>query len=91
MTIPVAIVTGDTALAECAALLRHDAMWHAGRVSSNRASRIMLNGVSVARLTFRKPPAVMTSRNFAPPACAPSAAPTSCDNEVAMQPAVEAA
>ena len=34
MTIPVAIVTGDTALAECAALLRHDAMWHAGRVSS---------------------------------------------------------
>ena len=34
MTIPAAIVGGDTALAECAALLRHDAMWHAGGVSS---------------------------------------------------------
>jgi hypothetical protein len=42
-----------------------------------RASRIMLNGVSAARLTLRNPPAVMTSRNRASPACAPSAAPTS--------------
>ncbi len=33
-----------------------------------RASRIMLNGVSVARRTFAKPPAVMTSRSFASPA-----------------------
>jgi len=45
--------------------------------SYGRASRIMLNGVSVARLTLRKPPAVMTSHNLASPACAPSAAPTS--------------
>jgi len=33
-----------------------------------RASKIILNGVSVARLTEAKPPAVMTSRNFASPA-----------------------
>jgi hypothetical protein len=37
-----------------------------------RASRIMLNGVSVARRILVKPPAVMTSRSLASPACAPS-------------------
>src|SRR4051812_27418694 len=37
-----------------------------------RASKTMLNGVSVARRTLLKPPAVMTSRIFASPACAPS-------------------
>ena len=56
-----------------------------------RASRIMLKGVSAARRTLRKPPAVMTSRNFASPACAPSAAPTSCESEVGTQPIVEPA
>jgi hypothetical protein len=56
-----------------------------------RASRIMLNAVSVARLTWRKPPAVMTSRNLVSPACAPSAAPTSCDSDVGTQPMVEPA
>jgi len=34
----------------------------------SRASRIILNGVSAARLTEAKPPAVMTSRSFASPA-----------------------
>lgn len=33
-----------------------------------RASRIILNGVSAARLTEAKPPAVMTFRSFASPA-----------------------
>jgi acyl-CoA synthetase (NDP forming) len=56
-----------------------------------RASRIMLNGVSVARCTLRKPPAVMTSRNLASPACAPSAAPTSWASEVGTHTIVEAA
>src|ERR1700730_13434236 len=46
----------------------------------------MLKAVSAARLTLRNPPAVMTSRRRASPACPPSAAPTSCDSEVAMQP-----
>jgi Putative restriction endonuclease len=56
-----------------------------------RASRIMLNGVSVARRTWRKPPAVMTSRNLASPAWAPRAAPTSCASEVGTHTIVEAA
>ena len=87
MTMPVAIIAGDTALAECAALLRHDAMWHAGGVSSK--SRLEDHVERCFRGASNSSEA--TSRNFAPPACAPSAAPTSCDNEVAMQPAVEAA
>ena len=67
-----------------------------GRLNSvrdrhGRASRIMLNGVSVARLTLRNPPAVMTSRSRASPACAPSAAPTSCDNEVGTHTIVDPA
>jgi hypothetical protein len=56
-----------------------------------RASRIILNGVSVARRILVKPPAVMTSRSLASPACAPSADPTSCDSEVGTQIIVEAA
>ena len=56
-----------------------------------RASNIILKGVSVARLTERNPPAVMTSRSLVSPACAPRAAPTSCDNEVGMHTIVEAA
>ena len=70
----------------------------AGRVAGvqplrrqGRASRIMLNGVSVARRILVKPPAVMTSRSLASPACAPSAEPTSCDSEVGTQIIVEAA
>jgi hypothetical protein len=51
----------------------------------------MLNGVSVARRILVKPPAVMTSRSLASPACAPSAEPTSCDSEVGTQIIVEAA
>src|SRR2546429_690197 len=56
-----------------------------------RASRIMLNGVSAARLTLWNPPAVITSRRRASPACAPSAARTSCDSEVGTHPIVEPA
>ncbi len=56
-----------------------------------RASRIMLNGVSAALRTVPNPPAVITSRSFASPACAPSAAPTSCDSEVGTQIIVEPA
>jgi hypothetical protein len=36
----------------------------------------MLKGVSVARRIWLKPPALITFRSFASPACAPSAAPT---------------
>ena len=56
-----------------------------------RASKTMLNGVSVARRTLRKPPAMTASRSFASPACAPNAAPTSCDSDVGTQTSVEAA
>jgi hypothetical protein len=45
----------------------------------------MLKGVSTARLTLWNPPVPITSRNFASPAWAPSAAPTSCDSEVGTQ------
>ena len=41
-----------------------------------RASRIMLNGVSVALHTRPKPPSRMTADSFPKPACAPSAVPT---------------
>jgi hypothetical protein len=51
----------------------------------------MLKGVCVARLTLWKPPAPITSRSRASPACAPSAAPTSCDSEVGTQIIVESA
>ena len=56
-----------------------------------RASRIMLKGVSAARRTLEKPPFWMTSRSFVSPACAPRAAPTSCDSEVGTQIMVEPA
>ena len=56
-----------------------------------RASKTMLNGVSVARRTRLKPPAVITSRSFASPACAPKAAPTSCASEVGTHTSVDAA
>ena len=36
--------------------------------SQGRASKIILNGVSVARLTVAKPPLTITSRSFASPA-----------------------
>jgi hypothetical protein len=62
-----------------------------GEVRQGRASRIMLNGVSAARRTLEKPPLTMTSRSFASPAWAPSAAPTSCDLDVGRQIIVEAA
>jgi hypothetical protein len=56
-----------------------------------RASNTMLNGVAVARRISRKPPAVMTSRSLASPACAPNAAPTSCERDVGTHTSVDAA
>jgi hypothetical protein len=56
-----------------------------------RASRTMLKGVSVARLTLENPPLWMTSLSFFSPACAPRAAPTSCDRDVGRQIMVEPA
>ncbi len=56
-----------------------------------RASRIILKGVSAARRILEKPPLWITSRSFFSPACAPSAAPTSCDREVGRQIMVEPA
>ena len=41
-----------------------------------RASKTMLNGVSVAFRTLRNPPSVMAAESLATPACAPNAAPT---------------
>jgi hypothetical protein len=57
----------------------------------SRASKSLLRGVCVARLTLWKPPAPITSRSRASPACAPSAAPTSCNSEVGMQIIIEPA
>src|SRR5207248_8827853 len=62
----------------------------AAEMRYGRASRIMLNGVSVARLMLRNPPAPITSRSFASPACAPSAAPISCDIDVGTHTIVDA-
>ena len=60
--------------------------------NQSRASRIMLNGVSVARRKRVKPPPWVTiSRSRPSPACAPSAAPVSCESEVGTQIIVEAA
>jgi TfoX/Sxy family transcriptional regulator of competence genes len=54
------------------------------------ASRIMLNGVSVARRTRVKPPCLMTSASRASPAWAPSARPTSCASDAGVQTTVDA-
>jgi hypothetical protein len=57
--------------------------------TQGRASRIMLTGVSAARRTRLKPPALITSASFACPAWAPSAIPTSCDSDTGTQAMVE--
>ena len=63
-----------------------------------RASRIMLNRVPPRLLSSEtnydcqvksELTQVMTSRSRASPACAPSAAPTSCEREVGTHPIVE--
>ena len=56
-----------------------------------RASKTMLNGVSVARRMLVNPPADITSRSLASPACAPRAVPTSCASDVGTQIMVEPA
>jgi hypothetical protein len=60
-----------------------------GLTTQYRASRIMLSGVSAARRTRVKPPALITSASFICPACAPSAMPTSCDRDTGTQTMVE--
>jgi hypothetical protein len=56
-----------------------------------RASRIMLNGVSVALRTSANPPSRIADDRRENPACAPSAAPTGWSSEVGTQIIVEAA
>ena len=85
-------IAGGAGRARAASVSRHVTCTSVPtRRDYGRASRIMLNGVSAARLTLRNPPEVMTSRSLASPACAPSAAPTSCESEVGTQPIVEPA
>lgn len=55
-----------------------------------RASRIILNGVSVARRNCLKPASVATWRNRRSPACAPSPSATSCESDAGVQMKVEA-
>jgi hypothetical protein len=59
-------------------------------VTYGRASRIRLNGVSVARRTRVNPPCSRTSVSRASPACAPSARPTSWESDAGVQITVEA-
>jgi hypothetical protein len=59
--------------------------------SYGRASSTMLKGPCAARRTWRKPPpSFSTSVNFASPAWAPRASPTSCASDVGTQIMVEA-
>src|SRR4029453_12582328 len=55
------------------------------------ASRIRLNGVSVARRNRVKPASANTRASRASPAWAPSARPTSCEREFGVQTMVDAA
>ena len=61
------------------------------RLPYGRASMTMLNGVSAALRTLRKPPCLMAPETRANPACAPRAAPTGWSSEVGTQTMVEAA
>ena len=60
-------------------------------LGQGRASNTMLNGVSTATRIRPKPPSRTTASSRAGPACAPSAAPTSCAMEAGVQTIVEAA
>jgi hypothetical protein len=55
-----------------------------------RTSKIMLNGVSVARRKRLKPASVATWRSLRSPAWAPSPRPTSWDSDAGVQMKVEA-
>ena len=59
------------------------------QTTQGRAFKTMLNGVSAARRTLRNPAPLITPRSRASPACAPTAAPTSRDNEVGTQISVD--
>ena len=82
------ICIGNLMNAESAGSRSHQLV---AQAAYGRASRTMLKGVSAARRTLEKPPFWMTSRSFVSPACAPRAAPTSCDSEVGTQIMVEPA
>src|SRR3981081_1837178 len=53
-------------------------MRHVAQIGQARTSKIILNGVSVARRKRLKPASVATWRNLPSPACAPSPSPTHC-------------
>src|SRR5579885_933484 len=55
-----------------------------------RASKTMLNGVSVARRKRVNPADVTTSRSLASPACAPNPSPTSWSSDAGTHTSVEA-
>jgi hypothetical protein len=59
-------------------------------IVQERTSKIMLNGVSVARRNCLKPASVATWRSLRSPACAPSPQPTSCDSDAGVQMKVDA-
>ena len=59
-------------------------------IVQERTSKIMLNGVSVARRNRWKPASVATWRSLRSPACAPSPQPTSCDSDAGVQMKVDA-
>src|SRR5262249_3319417 len=61
------------------------------RQPQGRASRTILNGVSVARRKRVKPPEVTTCRSRVSPACAPRPSPTSWLSDAGVQTIVEAA
>src|SRR5450631_2248583 len=66
---------------ECSALgthfLQHEPMRTVAQIGQERTSKIMLNGVSVARRKRLKPASVATWRNLPSPAWAPSPKATS--------------
>ena len=64
---------------------------HASLRAYLRASRIRLNGVSVARRKRLNPASANTARRRASPACAPRPSPTSCEREFGVQIMLDAA
>ena len=60
-----------------------------GRDAYGLASRMMLNGVSVARRTWVNPASRSTIASWRSPACAPSPSPTSCASDPGVQMTVD--
>jgi hypothetical protein len=72
-------------------ILKGPAASYTLRTSYFLASRIRLNGVSVARRNRENPASANTRASRASPAWAPSARPTSCEREFGVQTMVDAA